>query len=125
MSPMRPMVAKVAHQTPDRPPLQLVAGERVDVGDRDSEWPEFVFVTASHGTGWVPARHLSTTFGTAVVRIAYDTTELPTHVGDVLEVVAEDLTSGWLWCRAHDGGEGWVPINTLEAAESPIADQRP
>jgi len=48
---MRTMVAKVAHQIPDRPPLRLVDGERVDVGDRDSEWPEFVFVTASHGTG--------------------------------------------------------------------------
>jgi len=114
----------VAHQIPDRPPLQLVDGERVDVGDRDSEWPEFVFVTASHGTGWVPARHLSATSGTAVVQIAYDTTELPTQAGDVLEVVAEDLTSGWFWCREHDGREGWVPINTLEAAESPIADQR-
>ena len=78
----------------------MVDGERVDVGDRDSEWPEFVFVTASHGTGWVPARHLSATSGTAVVQIAYDTTELPTQAGDVVEVVAEDLTSGWLWCRA-------------------------
>jgi SH3 domain len=124
MNLMRTMVAKVAHQIPDRPPLQLVDGECVDVGDRDSEWPEFVFVTVSHGTGWVPARHLSAASGTAVVQIAYDTTELPTQAGDVLEVVAEDLTSGWFWCRAHDGREGWVPINTLEAAESPIADQR-
>ena len=92
---------------PDRPPLQLAVGERVAVGDRDSEWPEFVFVTASHGTWWVPARHLSATSGTAVVHAAYDTTELPTHAGDVVEVVAEDLTSGWLWCLARDGGEGW------------------
>jgi len=79
MNLMRTMVAKVAHQIPDRRPLQLVDGERVDVGDRDSEWPEFVFATASHGTGWVPARHLSATSGTAVVQIAYDTTELPTQ----------------------------------------------
>jgi hypothetical protein len=79
MSPVRTMVAKVAHRIPDRPPLQLAVGERVEVGDRDSEWPEFVFVTASHGTGWVQARHLSGTSGTAVVQTAYDTTELPTH----------------------------------------------
>jgi Variant SH3 domain len=125
MSPMRTMVARAAHQIPDRPPLQLLDGERVDVGDRDSEWPEFVFVTASHGAGWVPARHLSATSGTAVVEIEYDTTELPTQAGDVLDVVAQDLTSGWLWCRAPDGREGWVPINTLEAAESPISDERP
>ena len=97
----------------------------MDVGDRDGEWPEFVFVTASHGTGWVPARHLSATSGTAVVQTVYDTTELRTHAGDVLEVVAEDLTSGWLWCRARDGREGWVPIKTLQAAEPSISDQRP
>jgi hypothetical protein len=125
MSPVRTMVAKVGHQIPDRPPLQLAVGERVDVGDRDSEWPEFVFVTASHGAGWVPARHLSGTSGTVVVQTAYDTSELPTQAGDVVEVVAEDLTSGWLWCRARDGREGWVPIKTLEAAESSISDQRP
>ena len=87
------------------------------VGDRDIAWPEFVFVTASHGSGWVPARHLSAPSGTALVLTAYDTTELPTHVGDVLEVVAEDRTSGWLWCRTPEGREGWVPVKTLEVAD--------
>ncbi|HEU5265589.1 MAG TPA: SH3 domain-containing protein [Jatrophihabitans sp.] len=43
----------------------------------------------------------------------YDTTELPTQRGDVLEVLAEDLASGWLWCRGP-GGEGWVPAKTVE-----------
>jgi hypothetical protein len=109
MSPVRTMVAKVRHQIPDRPSLQLAVGERVDVGDRDSEWPEFVFVTASHGTGWVPARHLSGTSGTVVVQTAYDTSELPTQAGDVVEVVAEDLTSGWLWCRTRDGRGAGCP----------------
>ena len=123
--PVRTMVAKLAHQIPDRPLLQLAIGERVDVGDQDSEWPEFVFVTASHGNEGVPARQLSATSGTAVVQTAYDTTELPTHTGDVLEVVAEDLTSDWHWCRARDDPEGWVPIKTLQAAESSISDQRP
>ena len=61
----------------DRPPLQLAVGERVNDGNQGNEWPEFVFVTASHGTGWVPARHLSATSETPVVQTAYDTTELP------------------------------------------------
>jgi hypothetical protein len=51
-----------------------------------------------------------------VSRTAYDTTELSTQVGDVLEVVAEDLISGWLWCRSRDGREGWAPIKTLATA---------
>lgn len=113
---VRHVVAKVAHEIPERSPLQLAVGQRVRVGERDTEWPEFVFVTAAHGSGWVPARHLSTASGTALVTMAYDTTELSTRVGDVLEVVAEDLPSGWLWCRARAGREGWVPIKTLEPA---------
>lgn len=46
---------------------------------------------------------------------AYDTTELPTQVGDVLDVVTEDLQSGWLWCGSDDGRLGWVPVRTVEA----------
>jgi hypothetical protein len=113
---MRRVVAKVAHEIPDRPPVQLSVGHRVEVGDRDSEWPEFVFVTAPHGSGWVPARHLSTQSGTAVVVTEYDTTELPTQVGEVLDVLAEDSASGWVWCRSRGGREGWVPMKTLDVA---------
>jgi hypothetical protein len=108
--------ALVAHEIPDRPPLQLAVGEEVQAGVRgtDREWPEFVFVTADHGSGWVPARHLSKPSGPAIVQTAYDTTELPTRVGEVLDVVAEDLVSGWLWCRSSSDQEGWVPIKTVE-----------
>jgi hypothetical protein len=113
---MPAVVAKVAHQIPERRPLRLTVGERVQVGERDSEWPEFVFVTASHGSGWVPARHLSASSGAAVVQTPYDTTELPTRSGEVLEVLDEDLTSGWLWCRGPGGREGWVPVKTVEHA---------
>jgi uncharacterized protein YgiM (DUF1202 family) len=109
-------VARSAHEIPGRRPLQLRAGERVRVGERSGEWPEFVFVTASHGSGWVPAQHLSARSGLAVVRTAYDTTELPTEVGEVLEVVSEDRQSGWVWCRSSTGREGWVPAETLEAS---------
>jgi hypothetical protein len=111
---MRRVVAKVAHEIPDRPPLRLNVGQRVDVGERDTEWPEFVFVTAPQGCGWVPARYLSAPSGSAVVRTGYDTTELPTHVGEVLDVAAEDLASGWVWCRSREGREGWVPLKTLD-----------
>lgn len=111
---MRRVIARTAHEIPDRPPLQLVVGEEVQAADRDSEWPEFVFVTTSHGSGWVLARHLSQPTGPAVVKTAYDTTELPTRVGEVLEVVGEDLASGWLWCRSGNGREGWIPVRTVE-----------
>jgi GNAT superfamily N-acetyltransferase len=105
--------ASSAHKVPKRAPLQLVVGERVTVGERDHQWPEFVFVTSTQGEGWVPARHLSASSGEAVVQHAYDTTELPTQVGDLLEVVEEDLVGGWLRCRDGSGREGWVPVSTV------------
>lgn len=76
-----------------------------------------MFVTTSKCAGWAPARHLSTSSGSAVVVDAYDTTELPTEVGDDLEVIHEDTDSGWLWCRSTLGREGWVPIKTVTTAE--------
>lgn len=110
-------VAKIAHVIPDRAPLRLAVGEHVRVGERDGEWPEFVFVSARQGTGWVPDRHLSASSGPAAVQVPYDTTELATQVGEVLEILAEDRESGWLWCRSHRGRAGWVPLNTLEVPE--------
>ena len=104
----------MVHETPDRPPLKLTVGEQVRAGAYDTTWPEFVFVTAAHGTGWVPARHLSQPSGPAVVQTAYDTTELPIRVGEVLEVLVEDLISGWLWCRSSSGRQGSVPIRAVE-----------
>lgn len=114
---VRAVRAKVAHEIPDRAPLQLAVGDSVAVGPRDTEWPEFVFVTSSRGAGWVPARHLSAASGTATVIAPYDTTELPTQVNDILEVLAEDLVSGWLWCRSRDGREGWIPLNTVDTLD--------
>jgi hypothetical protein len=111
--PVRTVVATIAHPPPGIPALRLTVGDAVDVGERSIEWPEFVLVTAGSGTGWVPARYLSAPTGRAVVETPYDTTELPTSEGERLEVVAEDRLSGWLWCRAADGREGWVPLNTV------------
>ncbi|MEO3752409.1 SH3 domain-containing protein [Streptomyces sp. B6B3] len=109
----RQVTAATPHEIPERAPLRLAAGELVEAGKRDDVWPEFVFVTAAHGTGWVPARHLSGPSGQVRVEKPYDTTELPTAAGDVLDVLAEDLASGWLWCRDGAGREGWVPLSTL------------
>lgn len=110
---MRRAIARLAHEIPERPPLRLAIGEVVELGERDTEWPEFVFVATPHGSGWVPARHLSQTGSTAEVQVEYDTTELPTEEGDLLEVVHEDTLSGWLWCRSGTGHEGWVPARTV------------
>jgi hypothetical protein len=75
-----------AHMIPDRPPLRLSVGQRVTVGQQDTRWPAFVLVTAEAGQGWVPSRHLELDqeSGAATVIAPYDTTELPTTVGETL-----------------------------------------
>jgi hypothetical protein len=110
---MRSVVARVAHKIPERPAIQVTVGERVIVGERDDEWPAFVFVTTAEGSGWVPERHLSRDGREAIVCEPYDTTELQTREGEVLEVITFDSLSGWIWCKAPDSREGWVPEKTV------------
>ncbi|WP_349309157.1 SH3 domain-containing protein [Microbacterium sp. MM2322] len=100
------------HEPPERPPLQVGVGDRVDAGARDDEWPAFVFVTAAGGTGWVPARYIED----GVVVTAYDTTELRALAGDIVEVIVDDPESEWAWCRDARGAEGWIPHRALGVA---------
>jgi uncharacterized protein YgiM (DUF1202 family) len=103
-----------AHEIPARAPLRVARGEAVTVGERDTTWPAFVFVTSATGEGWVPSRHLDAESGPATVIEPYDTTELPTEQGEILTVVTRDDASGWLWLRDSAGRQGWVPADTLE-----------
>ena len=52
---VRRVAARMAHEIPDGPSLQLRVGEQVQVGDTDTEWPEFVFVTAPAALAGSPA----------------------------------------------------------------------
>ncbi len=104
----------IDHEIPDRAPLAIAPGERVAVGERDTEWPAFVFITSVAGVGWVPERHLDSARPVATVLTAYDTRELPVTAGDSVEPVRDDPVSGWCWCRDLAGREGWVPHRVLQ-----------
>jgi hypothetical protein len=106
-------VLKADHVIPDRAPLIVHPGDVVRIGDRDTEWPAFVFVTTSQGTGWVPLRHIDIEGSVGTVRVGYDTTELPASAGERVDVVRDDPESGWAWCRNDDGREGWIPHRAL------------
>ncbi len=102
------------HEIPDRAPFRITPGDRVTVGEQDTEWPAFVMVMSLTGEGWVPSRHLSVDRPIATVTTAYDTQELPASAGDVLALLADDPESGWAWCRDDAGREGWVPHRALQ-----------
>jgi uncharacterized protein (TIGR03382 family) len=107
-------LARESHEIPVRPSIQLAAGEQVVAAERDTRWPAFVFVAATSGEGWVPARNLSVDQGAAVVVTPYDTAELAVRKGDIVTVVERDDESGWWWCCSASGAEGWVPVAVLE-----------
>ncbi|MGZ0069413.1 SH3 domain-containing protein [Microbacterium arborescens] len=104
------------HEAPERPPLRIDPGDVVSVGAWDTEWPAFVFVTTADGSGWVPGRHIRIEGSVGTVSTGYDTTELSQTKGNVVEVVVDDAESGWSWCRAEDGREGWIPHRVLRDA---------
>ena len=85
--PMARVRALRANDAPRRPPIRVTGGQRVRVGERDSTWPAFVFVTTEDGgSGWVPSRHIDTSSDPPVMLAPCDTTELPTSPGEVLAV---------------------------------------
>ena len=106
--------ATAAHTIPQRPPIRVTPGQQVHAGQRDTDWPAFVFITTDGGAGWVPDRHLDTSSDPAVVITAYDTTELATTGGEELTLIQRDDPSGWAWVRNAVGQEGWVPLRTIE-----------
>jgi hypothetical protein len=106
--------ATASHEIPDRPPIQVVPGQRVRVGRRDTEWPAFVFITTGNGAGWVPERYLDTSSDPAEVLTSYDTTELATSAGEELILIERDGPSGWARVRNGADSEGWVPLRTIE-----------
>lgn len=114
---MRRMVS-ADHVIPRRAPLRIEPGDVVQVGDRDAEWPAFVFITTPHGSGWVPSRHIDVNGREGTVLVGYDTTELPVARGEHVEVIRDDSESGWSWCRNVDGREGWVPQRVLDDADA-------
>jgi SH3 domain len=106
--------ATTSHTIPQRPPIHVSPGQQVQAGQRDTDWPAFVFITTDDGAGWVPERHPDTSADPAVVVTAYDTTELATTAGEELTVITRDDSSGWAWVRNTAGQEGWVPLRTVE-----------
>src|SRR5260370_40590647 len=106
--------AMTSHPISERPPLRVEPGQRVHVGERDTKWPAFVFVTADDGAGWVPSRYLDAESGDAesgdaTAVVPYDTRALPTTAGEALTVLVRDDLSGWGWGQNASGRHGWGP----------------
>ncbi|WP_051426132.1 SH3 domain-containing protein [Jiangella gansuensis] len=86
------------------------------VGEHDTTWPAFVFVTFEGGSGCVPERHLDAARPVATVLRGYTTQELPAVAGAEVTVLEDDPESGWSWCEDAEGRTGWVPHSCFRPA---------
>lgn len=104
-----------AHRAPEHPAIQVAAGDMVTLGQRDTEWPQFVWATLGNGLGgWIPALLFDNTQGTASALADYDTRELDVEAGEILVLHRE--FAQWWWAENRHGQTGWVPERVLEPA---------
>ena len=102
-----------AHRAPDRVPIRVRAGERVTLGERDGDWPDFVWTALASGLGgWIPSFLFDADSGQANALEDYDTKELDAEPGEELALHRE--LAGWWWADNARGDSGWIPARKLE-----------
>lgn len=93
-------------------PINVKAGERVDVGREDDDFPGWKWCKASNGReGWVPVELLLDEAGGAIVSHNYSARELDVRPGE--EVVVEDARHERLLVRNANGERGWIPASHI------------
>lgn len=123
---MRRARVVVAHRAPDRPAIQVARGEAVTLGDRDGDWPQFVWTTISRENaveglgGWVPAALFDAEYGPATALSDYDARELNADADEILSLHYE--LAQWWWAENSSGAQGWIPARALELLDTASDD---
>lgn len=113
---MRHARVVVAHRAPDRKPIRLMPGDAVTLGERDQDWPEFVWTTIAEGhEGWVPVKLFDSEHGPARALAEYDTRELEAQADEILVLHYE--LARWWWAENALGHQGWIPARSLEVLD--------
>ncbi len=98
-------------------PIRFAQGDVVTLGERDTEWPAFVWtITADGNAGWAPVDWLKPLGdGRAEALRDYSAQELDACAGDEIEL--QYALGGWWWATAPDGRNGWIPEDCSAAIE--------
>ena len=111
--PHRKVRIKIEHRIEYPDPIGVAAGERVNVGHEDAEFPGWKWCKASDGReGWVPVELLSNEGAEATVLQNYSAHELAVQPGE--EVIVEESRHEWLLVRNALGERGWIPAANTE-----------
>lgn len=102
-----------AYTSPYADPWKMVAGEKMTLGKRDTDWDGWIWCTNGGGESrWVPESYLKIEGKSGIAKVDYESTELEVQVGD--ELVLGESESGWYWCTKQAGKSGWVPKENLK-----------
>ena len=94
-------------------PITVTAGERLQVGVEDREFPGWKWCKAADGReGWVPSELLSGEGREAKILEDYSARELAVSAGE--EVLVESCRREWLLVRNARGERGWIPASNAE-----------
>jgi hypothetical protein len=116
MAEMRALVV-ADYRTRYHDPIRFDAGEIVHLGERDHEWPAYVWTRlADDRAGWAPCDLLRPLDAERAETLAsYDARELDVSVGQSLRL--HDELGGWWWAQREDGAQGWVPARHLQVIQ--------
>lgn len=103
-------------------PIRFHAGQVVEAGVRDEEWPAFAWVRLDDGNaGWAPHAWLRPLGdGRAEALRDYDARELDAGRGETVTLHYEH--GGWWWAERGDGARGWLPEAELELLEPALLE---
>ena len=110
------------HRAPDRPAIQVAPGDAVTLGERDSDWPQFIWTTLTGGLGgWVPSQLFDRDHGDATAQHDYDTRELDADICNRLVLHRE--MADWWWAENTRGASGWIPARALQIIDDSETDE--
>lgn len=114
---MTDAVVVSAHRSNYPNPVSFDVGDRLEVGEKDTEYVGWVTVTDPNGcAGWAPIEYIelaeSVDSGVALKR--YSAKELDVEPGERLNVKFEHCQ--WCWVEHETKGAGWVPSECLNNA---------
>lgn len=96
-------------------PINLQAGDRVQVGKTDANFPGWIWVTTADGNqGWAPVQYfqVDNSGNVAIALKSYSAQELNTRVGEILTLSYE--LNGWGWVENEEHSSGWVPMENIQ-----------
>jgi SH3-like domain-containing protein len=111
-------VSRVAHDytAQYRNPITVRAGDRVQVGRDDPEYPGWRWCTGPDGReGWVPEEFIKRQGEEGVMLRDYTAQELDVRAG--AEVSLGEATHGWVWATDAEGRAGWIPLTCLSTPD--------